>query len=134
MNVRNCRKCGKLFNYTGRGPICPVCLEESEKQFQTVKEYIRENKGAEIHAVAEACEVEVSQIRQWVREERLTFADDSPIGLNCEHCGAVIKTGRYCEKCKKEMASEMESVTKSMAPRYEPPKKEVHDSAKMRFL
>lgn len=134
MNVRNCRKCGKLYNHTGRGFVCPACLEESEKQFQTVKEYIRENTGAGIHEVAEACEVDVAQIRQWVREERLAFADDSPIGLNCEHCGAVIKTGRYCEKCKKEMASEMESLSKAMTPRFEQPKKEVRDSAKMRFL
>ena len=42
MNVKNCRKCGKVFNYIGGMPICPQCREELEKKFDTVKEYIIE--------------------------------------------------------------------------------------------
>ncbi len=58
MNVRNCRKCGKLFNYIMGVPICPACREKLEETFQVVKKYIRENKLADIKEVAEACEVE----------------------------------------------------------------------------
>ena len=40
-----------------------------------------------------------------VREERLVFSDDSPVGLPCESCGVTIKTGRFCDKCKAELAT-----------------------------
>ena len=42
MNVRNCRKCGKIFNYVSGLPICPACRDEAEKKFQVVKKFIRE--------------------------------------------------------------------------------------------
>lgn len=50
--------------------------------------------------VSEACEVFPEQIRQWIREERLQFADDSSIKVPCESCGKMINSGRFCDKCK----------------------------------
>ena len=71
MDVRNCRKCGRIFNYV-MGPImCPACVEAQEAKFQTVKTYIRENPGVGVPEVARECDVETSQIYQWLREERL---------------------------------------------------------------
>ena len=110
MNVRNCRKCGKLFNYIMGVPICLACREKLEETFQVVKKYIRENKLADIKEVAEACEVEATQIQQWIREERLEFTPDSPVKLPCENCGAMIRSGKYCEKCKKDMVNNLSSV------------------------
>ena len=104
MNVRNCKKCGKLFNHIMGMPICPACKDALEKSFQEVKKYIRENRMADIMEVAEACEVEVSQIKQWIREDRLEFTEDSPVKLPCENCGQMIRSGKYCEKCKRDMA------------------------------
>ena len=71
MNVRNCRKCGRLFNYISGPSWCPACREQMEVKFQEVKEYIRENPGVGIKQVSEACDVEPAQINQWLREERL---------------------------------------------------------------
>ena len=103
MNVRNCRKCGKIFNYV-LGPImCPRCRDEQEAKFQEVKKYVSEHYGADIVEVSDVCDVDPSQIRQWIREERLQFADDSPIRIPCEKCGAMIRSGRYCDSCKMEM-------------------------------
>ena len=36
--------------------------------------------------VAEECDVSTRQIEQWIRDERLVIADDSPIGITCERC------------------------------------------------
>lgn len=94
MNVRNCRKCGKIFNHIGGMPICPACKEKLEEKFQQVKKYIRENKMADIKEVAEQCEVEVGQIQQWIREERLEFTEDSPVKIPCENCGEMIRSGK----------------------------------------
>ena len=110
MNVRNCRKCGKLFNYVTGLPICPACKEKAEESFQVVKKFIRENPRADIREVSAACEVETSQIQQWIREERLEFTEDSPIKLPCENCGTMIRAGKYCEKCKAAMAKNLSNA------------------------
>lgn len=100
MNVRNCRSCGKLFNYIGGQPVCPACKEALEEKFQQAKKYIDEHHGAGVQEVARECEVEEAQVRQWVREERLVFDTSAGIGIACEQCGTVIASGRLCDKCK----------------------------------
>ena len=132
MNVRNCRKCGKLFNYVAGQQICPACKEALEKTFQVVKDYIRENTSVSIREVARECEVDENQIRQWVREERLVFSEPSAAGIVCESCGAPIATGRFCEKCK---ASTISSLN-GLMPKQEAPKKveKKKEAARMRFL
>ena len=63
MDVRNCRQCGRLFNYLGGPPICQACREAVEEKFQQVKEYVRNNPGSNIQMVAEDNDVTVQQIR-----------------------------------------------------------------------
>lgn len=134
MNVRNCRSCGRLFNYVTGAAICPICREEKEKKFQEVKKYIQDHKMASVVEVSQECEVEVNQIHQWVREERLQFAEDSPIRVSCEKCGAMIRAGVYCEKCKIEMTNTLNSAYKKETPVSEPAKKKVTERDRMRFL
>ena len=134
MDVRNCRTCGRLFNYIG-GPanMCPACRDELEKKFQIVKEYIRENPRASIQEISDENGVTTGQIRQWIREERLQFSDDSPVGIECENCGATIRTGRFCDNCKNTMANSLsKSIEKPQAP--EPPKPKPDHKNEMRFL
>ena len=137
MNVKNCRRCRRLFNYVVGPFICPQCREEIEKEFQVVKKYIEENPNKNINEVAESCDVDPQQIRQWLREERLQFTDDSAIGLECERCGISIKMGKYCDKCKKEMAAGFNAAIGNDINHLnqKDPEKEKRDSAaKMRFL
>lgn len=100
MEVRNCKGCGKIFNYIGGMPMCEACKKELEDKFQQVKAYIYDNRDADINQVAEDNDVSVQQIRQWVREERLEFSENSRVGLACEKCGRMIRSGRYCKPCK----------------------------------
>ena len=134
MNVRNCRKCGKLFNLVMGVPICPACKEALEKKFQEVKKYVPDNKGVTIHDVVENCEVEAQQVRQWVREERLEFSSEGVTGIICEKCGTTIATGRFCAKCKAEMTNDLSSAIPKK--KHEAPKKskDPRDNPKMRFL
>lgn len=133
MNVRNCRTCGRIFNYVSGPPICPSCRAKLEEKFQEVKEYIRDNRGVGIKEVAESCEVEVGQIRQWLREERLELSEESGAYLTCESCGTPIRSGRFCEKCAANMTRNLESVLKSNKPVSKPTKNEA-EGPKMRFL
>lgn len=110
MNVKNCKRCGKIFNYVVGPVICPQCQEERENKFQEVKKYVRDNPGVDIIQVSEECDVDTNQIRQWIREERLQFADDSPIKIACEGCGAMIGSGRFCDKCKANLNKEIKNM------------------------
>lgn len=134
MDVKNCRKCGKIFNYIQGLPICPACKEKAEELFQKVKKYIRENPRADIREVSAECDVEIGQIQQWIREERLEFTDDSPIKLPCENCGAMIRAGKYCERCKAAMAKNLSGAIERKKSLVEPPKKEQDHGNRMRFL
>ena len=40
MDVRNCKTCGRLFNYMGGAPLCPECKAALEKKFEDVKVYV----------------------------------------------------------------------------------------------
>ena len=136
MNVRNCRKCKKLFNYVVGPIVCPSCREALEAEFQKVKKYVQENRHSDIRTVSEECDVPVDQIRQWVREERLEFSDDSTVGLNCEKCGRMIKSGRYCDDCKRDMTQSFSRVMAAGRGTTAAPQKPKPDKSnpKMRFL
>ena len=134
MNVRNCRSCGRIFNYLSGAPICPACREGMEAKFQEVKEYVREHRGISIPEVAEACDVDPAQIRQWLRDDRLEVTEDSAMFLNCESCGAPIRSGRFCERCKNTMTKGFNDVLKANRPEPKPEKQSSDDSARMRFL
>lgn len=135
MEVRNCRSCGRLFNYIGGTykNLCPACIEILEEKFQEVKKYVEDNPHCSINELSETMEVSVKQIEKWVREERLCFAEDSPIGLDCEKCGKMIKTGRFCDACRNEMQNQMSKLYKSEPVRRQDiPKKDTTN--RMRFL
>ena len=133
MRAKNCKECGRLFNYVAGPPLCPVCRAEMEKKIEEVKEYVRATKGATVKMVSEECKVPESQIRQWIREERLVFTDVSVAGIVCETCGMPITTGRYCEKCKTQTMRAFSDLTRKNAPAA-PAKKADRESPRMRFL
>lgn len=112
MDVKSCRRCRKLFNYVAGPHICPACREALEEKFREVKTFIEEHAHSSIHDVAEACKVDTNQITQWVREERLQFSDELAVGFGCERCGANIRSGRFCSKCKMEMTNSFSAAIK----------------------
>lgn len=132
MEVTNCKGCGRLFNAMDRARLCPQCLQKLEEKFQEVKKYLNENPNASIDAVAQDNDVSIKQIKQWVREERLTFAEGSSVGIECEQCGTQIRTGRYCDSCRYKISNNLMSALDR--PKMPEPKKETRDKDRMRFL
>ena len=88
--------------------------------------------GRSVLSPSRAGNEKCSQLEKWVREERLCFADDSPIGIPCENCGKTIKSGRYCEACKNTLANQLGSM---YAINYEEDdEKDKNSRARMRYL
>lgn len=131
MEVRTCKQCKRLFNYLAGQPICPGCKAKLEDKFIQVKEYVRENPHDGITEVAEANEVSSAQIRRWIREERLSFSDESGVGLDCESCGKLIKSGRLCEDCKTKLLGSVNDLYKHDESIVA---KKHREAARMRFL
>jgi flagellar operon protein (TIGR03826 family) len=111
MEVRNCARCRKLFQYLSGPPICPACKQKEEDSFQVVKAYIYDNKNANMIEVSNATEVPIKLIERFLREGRLIVTEDSPIYLKCEKCGKEIKTGRFCQACSTSLSNAMRMST-----------------------
>lgn len=131
MDVRSCKNCGRLYNYMSGVPLCEACKKKLEEKFQEVKDYLDENPHATVSRVSEEMNVSVKQIKQWIREERLTLSEATDAGIVCEHCGVPLRTGRFCDKCKVVMQNELASaIAKPKAQ----PKKQGRDGDRMRFI
>lgn len=134
MEILSCKGCGRLFNYIRGERLCDGCKKKLEDKFVVVKKYVRENPTADIKDIAKDNEVSISQLNRWIREERLTFSEDSPIGLPCERCGTTIKTGRFCDACKNSLQNDFKEaagLNRSAAPQSSMRKSA---SSRMRFL
>ena len=110
MDIRNCRNCGRIYNYVTGPNVCPRCAQELEDKFQEVKKYIYDHPGTTVNEVAIENDVSVKQIRLWVRQERLEFSAATATGILCENCGKPIQTGRFCKHCKESMIHNLGSA------------------------
>ena len=132
MDIRNCRSCGIMMQYSGYGPmLCMKCRKKLDESFQRVKDYLKENPNCTINELSENAEVSITQINQWIKEERLIFSKNSPIGIDCEGCGKMIRSGRYCPDCKKSVINGLGGGPKSALAS---PAKKTSERARMRFL
>ena len=130
MNIKNCRKCGRMFQTLSDERICKECKGRLEEKFQEVKAYIQENRQATLQEISHACDVTVKQIEQWVREERLFFSEDSPVKIRCEGCGREISSGRYCSEC----IGKFRQATGELEPKQAENKTESRQGIKMHIL
>ena len=132
MNVTNCRGCGRLYNVINNSRLCPQCIQGLEDKFQQVKKYLDEYPNASVDAISQDNDVSVKQIKQWVREERLIFAEGASVGIECEQCGTQIRTGRFCDSCKFKISNNLMSALDR--PKGPEPKKDTRERDRMRFL
>ena len=132
MNIVQCTYCKKPFQSLG-GRICPACLEQIDRDFITVRDYIYEHKHSNIDKIAEETEVKKSIIIHLLKEGRLII--DSPDGdgiLICDMCKKPINTGRLCKECMGKVASKMDkNVSSNKKPEQKAPEQSIKGSAKI---
>jgi flagellar operon protein (TIGR03826 family) len=107
MDIKNCKRCGKMFSYLSGVPICNECKKIDEEDFAKVKNYLYDNPGSSMQQIAEACEVSVEKITRFLKEGRLEIREGSNVILECEICGKSIKSGRRCSSCTKQLEREL---------------------------
>lgn len=128
MDIRQCKRCSKLFQYTGKA-LCPACTNEMDKKFIMVRDYIYDCPGASMEQICEATETEPGDIRRWLSEGRLIMSKGSMPLLKCEKCGTPIYTGRLCDQCIGVMRSDLKGAADSLRPA--PPPISIKEDGKM---
>ena len=121
-----CKECGRLFQSMGAS-YCPECVDNLDKAFITVKEYIYENENATLVDIVDNTGVPEKHVLYFLKEGRLNI-DNTDEALNCEDCGRPIPNGRYCSNCREKLANAFSSVS---AVAKTPIKPDVKVSAKM---
>lgn len=116
MNIKNCKKCNRIFA-DDSFDLCPICRNNDAEEFKAVKDFLYDNPGADIQTVSEVTGVDTKKILKFLREGKLEITDNSPnLILDCERCGAPIKTGKFCNKCISEMEREFRGAVSSNIP------------------
>lgn len=111
MNMRNCMRCGMMFQYMGSGHvICPHCREADKRDFDRVRDYVYEHKRATIMEVADALNIRPEIIENFLRAGRLEIPNDSAVFIHCERCRKEIRSGRFCADCASQLTLEMKKA------------------------
>ncbi|MBB6216408.1 flagellar operon protein (TIGR03826 family) [Anaerosolibacter carboniphilus] len=120
-DIRNCKQCGKLFQYNGITKICAKCAREDDELFKVVKEYVYDHPGATITEVSEETNVDEDRILRYLRQGKLELTGEGgALVLDCERCGRGIKTGRFCDACAHEIETELKSGFSRAAEKQKP--------------
>ena len=112
--VKNCRRCRKIFMYSLGPQICDACKKLDDEEFEKVRLFVRDFPGATAQEVSKETGVPTHLIYRFLKEGRLEVAESSPIALLCENCGSRIKSGRFCITCSKRLANDMISAGKTL--------------------
>jgi len=113
-NIRNCKRCGKIFLYAGV-PICPECLAKEDEQFRKVKRYIDEHSGAGVQETSDETGVPVDVVVEFLRQGLLVTGSGAGGQLVCMVCKRPITRGRLCPKCEAALGPGASSQTKQQA-------------------
>ena len=113
MDLRNCKKCGRVFAYTD-SDLCSRCDNGGEEDnFKKVKEYLYDHPGATITEVCEETGVNEKLILKYLRENRIEIREEDNMVLDCERCGKAIRSGRFCDDCAAKLKKEFSQVLRS---------------------
>jgi len=96
--VEHCAMCGKVFQVKTRN-LCPECAEIHDRQYDAVDRYLFKNRHATVKETAEATGVPIKQIREWIRNKKISLAAYPNLTDVCDLCGSPTRKGHLCENC-----------------------------------
>lgn len=120
MSVKNCTRCGRMFQAEDASKLCDRCRNNDEEDFKVVREYVYDNPNSNIPEVAENTGVTEEKILKFLRQGKLILKDELSMVLDCERCGKPIKSGRYCDSCTNEMSRDLRSAATKTAANIKP--------------
>lgn len=96
-----CQRCGGKLSQISRGTYqCVDCGQEEYDSYQKVRNYLNKEGPRSVTQIMRATGVPRATIEYFFRDERLEIPAASSIRVACEKCGAPIRTGVLCDRCK----------------------------------
>ena len=113
--LRNCKRCNRIFSHLVGPQICPQCQKEEDKKFEEVSLYVREHPGVPLAMVSKEMDISYEKLLKYVREGRLQVkGQDGKIVYFCERCGKELASGRLCKECEAGLSKELESSKQAL--------------------
>ena len=102
--LRNCRRCGRLFSYVGVS-ICSDCREKEEQQYAILKQYLMEHPRATVPDASKDTGVPAGLITDFLRRGLLAqvnrVLEDE---LVCRICKKPVPSGLVvCSECQEKL-------------------------------
>jgi uncharacterized membrane protein YvbJ len=113
MDIKSCRKCGKIFSFRG-SYNCPDCVREIDELFVKVRDYMYRNPSSRVEDICDKTGATRDMVMDWLREGRLMTNDTAVPLLKCTKCGAPIATGKLCAKCANDFVSQVSTASNEM--------------------
>ncbi|MFS0864959.1 TIGR03826 family flagellar region protein [Fredinandcohnia sp. 179-A 10B2 NHS] len=112
--LMNCPNCGAVFVKTNLRDVCDKCYKEEEVKYETVYKFIRirENRTATLDEVVEGTGVEEELIIKFIRTGRLQLAQFPNLGYPCQKCRTIIREGKLCGDCSKDIRQQLTTLEK----------------------
>lgn len=71
-----CRRCGKMFEKSGRICYCRDCLEKNEKEYESIRKYIRKHPDAMVIDIISETGVSLKGINCLVEDGSISYAEN----------------------------------------------------------
>lgn len=96
-----CQFCGGGLKEIGVGVYeCRACGRENYDYLRKVRNYLEQNGSRSAVLIARETGVPRDSVEYFLREEFLEIPKYAAGRLSCVRCGAPIRTGKLCDKCK----------------------------------
>ncbi|MCD7034452.1 hypothetical protein LRR81_09400 [Metabacillus sp. GX 13764] len=112
--LANCPNCDGLFVQTQFRTVCNDCYQKEERKFDAVYSYLRkrENRSANIDEVVAGTGVEEELVLKFIRLGRIQISNFKNLGYPCEKCRAMIREGKLCLSCKKDLEAQISQMNR----------------------
>lgn len=99
-----CKYCNGKLKLISKGIYkCIKCGAENYDYYQTVRNYLEKAGPCSIIVIERATGVPRASIDYFIKQEMLEIPKASSVRLRCEKCGAPIRTGYLCERCRSSL-------------------------------
>jgi ribosomal protein L37AE/L43A len=96
-----CKYCQGELKEVGVGIFkCLECGQENYDYLRTVRNYLEKEGARSVSVIARETGVPREAVDHFLRQEFLEIPKLAPERFSCQQCGAPIRTGYLCDKCK----------------------------------
>ncbi len=132
LKISKCTICKKEYLDTSSSvnkskKVCPICQKSKKESQQKIRNYIKNNPKISIIELTKNLNISEEIVVECLKAGIIETTKKSPTLLSCLKCGEPIRSGEYCEKCKRKgrrvISIEVGNTVKSFGKSYSMKKK-----------